>query len=47
MRVSEKTYVPNEWTHAAMTISNDTVTFYEMALPWELLASEVKFMWRN
>ena len=32
VRVSEKTYVPNEWTHAAMTISNDTVTFYENGL---------------
>lgn len=29
LRVTEKTYVSDEWTHAAMTIENDVVTFYE------------------
>jgi len=29
LRVTEKTYISDEWTHAAMTIENDVVTFYE------------------
>ena len=33
LRVTEKTYVSNQWTHAAMTIENDVVTFYENGLP--------------
>lgn len=33
LRVTEKTYVSNQWTHAALTIENDVVTFYENGLP--------------
>ena len=33
LRVTEKTYVSNQWTHAALTIENDVITFYENGLP--------------
>jgi len=32
LRVTEKTFVENVWTHAAMTIENDVVTFFENGL---------------
>ena len=33
VRVTEKTYVSNQWTHAALMIENDVITFFENGLP--------------